>query len=64
LHHHKLATEITLVLSGKVRMLNRDWVANDIIVIAPGTSTSFEVLEDAVTVVVKVPGAKKDKYLG
>ena len=37
-HYHKIATEVTLVLSGRVRMLNKEWKAGDIIVLEPGRS--------------------------
>ena len=62
-HHHKVATEITVIVSGTVRMLGKKWEAGDIIVLEPGTVTDFEALTDAVNVVVKIPGAKDDKYL-
>ncbi len=61
-HHHKIATEVTLVLSGRVRMLGKEWTEGDIIVIEPGISTDFEALTDATNVVVKLPGALNDKY--
>jgi len=64
LHHHRIATEVTLVLSGRVRMCGREWGEGDIVVLAPGEATAFEALTDAVNVVVKTPGAKNDKYLG
>ena len=64
LHHHKIATEITLILSGQVRMMERTWEEGDIIVLEPGTATDFEALTDAVNVVVKVPGTLEDKYIG
>ena len=35
-HYHKIATEITLVLSGRVRMLDKEWETGDIIVLSPG----------------------------
>ena len=63
LHHHKIATEISLVLTGQVRMMGREWKEGDIIVLEPGTATDFEALTDAVNVVVKVPCASDDKYL-
>ena len=59
-HYHKAATEYTVVIFGRVRML---WEAGDIIVVEPGDATDFTALTDAVNVVVKLPGAKKDKYL-
>lgn len=63
-HYHKLATEITMIQQGRVTMNGVEYVSGDIIVIAPYESTDFVVLEDTVTVVVKVPGASNDKYLG
>ena len=62
-HFHKVATEITVVVCGRVRMLGRDWVAGDIVVIEPGETTAFEALTDSINVVVKLPGALNDKYL-
>ncbi|MCA3174212.1 MAG: hypothetical protein ING36_01540 [Burkholderiales bacterium] len=62
-HYHKIATEITLVLSGRVKMAGGIWCGGDIIVLEPGEITSFEAIEDSVTVVVKVPGATNDKYI-
>lgn len=62
-HYHKIATEITLIISGRVELAGREWEAGDIIVIEPGESTAFCALLDTVTVVVKLPGANNDKYL-
>lgn len=63
-HHHKVATEITVVVSGKVKMNDEVFGAGDILVIEPSESTDFEALEDSVTTVVKYPGSKNDKYPG
>jgi quercetin dioxygenase-like cupin family protein len=63
-HYHKIATEITIIVEGQVVMNDRIYKANDILTISPGESTDFKVLEDTVTVVVKLPGAENDKYLG
>ncbi|CAM3655214.1 hypothetical protein [Polynucleobacter brandtiae] len=63
-HHHKLASEVTVIVSGMVKMNDIMYKAGDIILIEPGESTDFEVLEDSVTTVVKFPGAQNDKYLG
>lgn len=62
-HFHKVATEVTLILSGKVCMRDQVWSTGDIIVLEPGDITAFEALTDAVTVVVKLPGALDDKYV-
>jgi quercetin dioxygenase-like cupin family protein len=63
MHYHQVATEVTLILSGRVIMFERVFEAGSIIVIQPNEATAFEALDDAVTVVVKVPGAKDDKYI-
>ena len=62
-HYHKVATEITVIQSGTVKMFDKIWNVGDIVVIEPGEVTGFEALTDAVTVVVKLPGANNDKYL-
>jgi len=63
-HHHKIATELTLIVSGVVRMLDQIWSAGDIVTIEPGEATVFEALTDTVTVVVKLPSVAGDKYPG
>ena len=63
-HHHRVATEVTAVITGEVRMRDQTYRAGDVIVIEPWEATDFEALSDAITVVVKVPGARDDKYLG
>lgn len=62
-HYHKIATEITVIISGKVKMNGNEYTSGDIITIPPGDGTDFIVLEDTVTTVVKIPGANNDKYL-
>jgi mannose-6-phosphate isomerase-like protein (cupin superfamily) len=61
-HLHKIACEFTVVVSGTVRMNERDFSSGDIIVVEPGEATDFYALTDAVTTVVKLPGAPDDKY--
>lgn len=63
-HFHKLATEITVISYGRVRMNSVEYKKGDIIVIEPLESTDFEALEDTITTVVKYPGASNDKYEG
>ena len=62
-HFHKIATEITLILDGKVLMNNKEYVSGDIITIEPNVATDFKALTDVTTVVVKHPGANDDKYI-
>jgi len=63
-HYHKIATEITVIVSGRVRMNGTEYHSGDIVIINPNESTDFEALEDTVNTVVKIPGAKNDKYMG
>jgi hypothetical protein len=62
-HHHKIATEFTAIVSGKVLMNGKTYEAGEIITIKPNISTNFEAITDTVTVVVKIPGANNDKYV-
>lgn len=62
-HHHKLATEFTVILNGEVEMSGEKYKDGDIIKIQPGTSTNFIAITDVTTVVVKIPGATNDKYI-
>lgn len=62
-HYHKIATEITVVVSGEVEMSGKRFTSGDIIVMEPGEGTDFRAVTDAVNAVVKLPGAKNDKYL-
>lgn len=61
-HVHKMADEITVVAQGKVRMSGRTFTTGDIILIPVDEPTDFEVLEPAITVVVKRPSVIGDKY--
>ena len=62
-HRHQVATELTAVISGRVRMMDQVLLPGQIIRIEPGESTAFEALEDSVTVVVKTPCVAGDKYV-
>jgi mannose-6-phosphate isomerase-like protein (cupin superfamily) len=61
-HHHKIATELTAVVSGRVRMCGEEIGAGEIVKIHPGQSTDFTALTDTITVVVKMPCVAGDKY--
>jgi len=63
LHVHRVATEITLVASGRARMNGRVLEPGDILVLEPGDPADFEALEDTITMVVKLPSVPGDKYL-
>ncbi len=64
LHVHKIATEYTAIVAGKVKMNGEIFEAGTIVVIEPNEATNFECLEDkTINVVVKLPCVKNDKYL-
>ena len=63
-HHHRIAEELTVVVSGRVRMAGEEFEAGEIIRIPPGAATDFAALTDAVTAVVKMPSVAGDKYMG
>jgi len=62
-HYHKIATEITVIISGEVEMNGNRYSSGDIIVIKPWEATDFRVITDTVSTVVKIPGASNDKYM-
>lgn len=61
-HHHKIATELTAIVSGRVRMAGQEIGPGEIIKLVPGQSSDFTALTDVVTVVVKMPCVVGDKY--
>ena len=63
-HHHKIATEITVITDGEVKMNGVVYRTGAILMIEPNTPTDFLALTDVTTTVVKYPGANDDKYPG
>lgn len=61
-HVHKLCTEITVIIYGKVKMSENIYQKGDIIKIEPGIPTDFLAIEDTATLVIKTPSEPKDKY--
>jgi quercetin dioxygenase-like cupin family protein len=61
-HVHRIATEITTIVSGSVRMDGVELHAGDIVEVRPGEPSDFLALTDAVVVAVKLPAAPGDKY--
>ncbi len=61
-HHHKIATEITVVQKGIVEMNGIQYNDGAIIKLSPGVSTDFKAITDVTTIVVKIPGTNDDKY--
>jgi anti-sigma factor ChrR (cupin superfamily) len=63
-HYHKIATEVTVIVSGEAEMNGMRYLAGDIIIIEPGDATDFRTITAVTTAVVKIPGALDDKYMG
>jgi mannose-6-phosphate isomerase-like protein (cupin superfamily) len=62
-HKHKIAKEITIVISGNIMMGNVEYSDNQIIVIEPGELNRFQSLTDSVLAIIKMPSIIGDKYL-
>ncbi len=61
-HVHRVARELTLVVSGLARMNQQELCAGEIACLEPGESADFEALAATVTVVVKSPSVPGDKF--
>jgi quercetin dioxygenase-like cupin family protein len=61
-HVHRVATELTAVVSGTVRMDGRELGPGEIVTLEPGEPTDFLAVTDAVVVAVKLPAVPGDKY--
>jgi quercetin dioxygenase-like cupin family protein len=62
-HIHKIADEITVIVSGIFKMNGEILEAGDIIHLTPGEPADFECLEDGANAVIKTPSVMGDKYL-
>lgn len=62
-HMHKIATEITVVISGTANINGVEITDGDIVVLHPGEESVFETMSECSTVVVKMPSIIGDKFL-
>jgi mannose-6-phosphate isomerase-like protein (cupin superfamily) len=62
-HHHRVATEVTVLVEGRARMGETELAEGDIVLLEAGESSDFEALTDVTLVAIKHPGALNDKYL-
>lgn len=62
-HMHKVADELSVIISGKFRMNDKTYKKNDIVWIKPGEVVYFECLEDGANAIIKIPSVKDDKYI-
>ncbi len=60
-HYQVIATEVTVVLSGKVRMGEVLLGEDEILVVEPGEVIDFEALTDCKVLGIKVPSLPEDK---
>lgn len=63
-HYQRVATEYTLVVSGRCRIGSVELGPDDILTIPPNEAAGFEALTDVVLVAVKTPSLPDDKVLG
>ncbi len=61
-HYHKIATEWTCVISGKISMNGQIYTSGEMAVVNPGEINEFISLEDSSTLVIKTPSVVGDKY--
>ena len=61
-HVHRVATELTAVVSGNVMMNGIMYGPGEIITIEPEEATDFSAVTDTITVVVKTPSIRNDKF--
>jgi CRP-like cAMP-binding protein len=62
-HKQLLATEITVVSSGRVRIGSQILESGDVLIIYPGEFADFEALTDGSLTCVKFPSIPSDKVL-
>ena len=61
LHYQEIATEINLLISGKMNLNGQDLVSGDIFILYPYEITDVKFLEDCSIVCVKTPSIPDDK---
>jgi len=61
-HFHKIATEITYIIRGKIKINDEVFSPGDIFVIEPNEIADPKFLEDSDVIVVKVPSNTNDKF--
>jgi quercetin dioxygenase-like cupin family protein len=62
-HVHKLADEITVIVSGKFVMNGETLGPGDIVHLVPGDPADFVCIEDGANAVIKTPSVMGDKYV-
>lgn len=61
-HTHRIATELTVIVSGEAEMNGVRLSPGDIVIVGPGEATDFRAVTATTTTVVKLPSVPNDKY--
>ena len=64
IHKQIIATEITVVIDGQIRLGGETFFKGDVITILPGEFAEFESVTDSALVCLKTPSLPNDKVLG
>lgn len=62
-HKQIVATEITIVVSGNIRMNNSYFELNDVIVVEPNEFSDFEAITDCILACIKYPSLPSDRII-
>lgn len=62
-HFQRLASEVTLVLTGRIRMGNQFLTSGEGLLVKPKEVLDFEALEDSIVLAIKFPSLPDDKVL-
>lgn len=63
-HYHKVATEVSLVVTGSASFNGTILSAGEGVVIEPNEANIFKAISDCDVLVIKYPSCTSDKYLG
>ena len=62
-HKQIVATELTIVVSGTIRLADKTYTQGEIVRIDPGIFADFEAISDTTLVCIKYPSLPNDKVL-
>jgi hypothetical protein len=62
-HFHRIASELSVIVSGRFEMNGDILDEGDIVFLEPGETSTFQCLNAGYTAVIKTPSAKNDKYI-
>lgn len=62
IHYHREATEINVLIKGKMTMQGKELESGDIFIVTPYEISDPVFLEDCEIICIKTPGVLKDKF--